>query len=178
VLQSRHRAERWVLKSPGHVWCLGALLAEYPNALLVQTHRDPLRIIASLSSLMAMLRKLASTATTIASGAAEFAPYLVEGLDRSVTARADGTVPATQVIDVQFKAFMADPFATIRKIYARLGLELTRDAEANMRAFLAANPQDKHGRHRYDFADTGLNPDEWRERTRGYQQYFDVASES
>ena len=45
-LQSRHPRPRWVLKSPGHLWCLGALLDEYPNALLVQTHRDPLRIIA------------------------------------------------------------------------------------------------------------------------------------
>ena len=52
-LQSRHPATRWVLKSPGHIWCLDALLAEYPNALLVQTHRDPLRIIASLASLVA-----------------------------------------------------------------------------------------------------------------------------
>src|SRR5262245_19104394 len=43
-LQSRHPARRWVLKSPGHIWCLDALLAEYPDALLVQTHRDPLRI--------------------------------------------------------------------------------------------------------------------------------------
>ncbi|HUI28531.1 MAG TPA: sulfotransferase [Candidatus Kryptonia bacterium] len=178
VLQSRHRAQRWVLKSPGHVWCLGDLLAEYPNALLVQTHRDPLRIIASLASLLTMLRKLASDATTIAAGAAEFAPYLVEGLDRSVAARENGTVPADRVIDVQFKAFMADPLATIREIYQRLGLELTRDAETRMRAFLAANPQDKHGRHRYSFADTGLDAGEWRERSRRYQQYFDVASES
>jgi hypothetical protein len=52
-LQSRHPAARWVLKSPGHLWALDALTAEYPNALLVQTHRDPLRILASLSSLVA-----------------------------------------------------------------------------------------------------------------------------
>ena len=55
-LQSRHPADRWVLKSPGHIWCLDALLAEYPDALLVQTHRDPLRIIASLGSLVSTLR--------------------------------------------------------------------------------------------------------------------------
>jgi len=177
VLQSQHRAERWVLKSPGHVWCLGDLLAEYPHALLVQTHRDPLRIIASLASLLALLRRLASNATSIATGAAEFAPYLLEGLDRSVTARQTGIVPAARVVDVQFAAFMADPFATVHAIYERLGLELTRDAEARMRAFLAANPQDKHGRHRYSFADTGLDAGEWRARARRYQQYFDVASE-
>jgi hypothetical protein len=46
-----------------------------------------------------------------------------------------------------------------------------------MRAFLAANTQDKHGRHAYTFADTGLDAGEWRERARRYQQYFDVPSE-
>jgi hypothetical protein len=177
VLQSRHRRERWVLKSPGHLWCLGALLAEYPNAVLVQTHRDPLRIIASIASLLATLRRLATNATSIAEGGAEFADYLLDGLDRSVTAREDGTVPAKQVIDVQFQAFLADPVACVREIYARLGLELTREVEARMRAFLAENPQDKHGGHRYSLADTGLDAEKLRARARRYQEYFAVSSE-
>jgi hypothetical protein len=177
VLQSRHRAERWVLKSPGHVWCLPQLLDEYPNALLVQTHRDPLRIIASIASLLATLRRLASDDQSIADGGAEFAEYLIEGLDRSVTARETGTVPADRVIDVQFRDFLADPMRTVAGIYARLGLEMTPEAEARMRAFITANPQGKHGLHEYSFADTGLDMGAWRERARRYQQYFDVASE-
>jgi hypothetical protein len=177
VLQSRHHGERWVLKSPGHVWCLGALLAEYPNALLVQTHRDPLRIVASLASLMSTLRRLASDDVAIGECGAEFADYLLDGLDRSVSAREDGTVPASRVVDVHFRDFLADPFKTVRSIYQRLDLELTPAAEARMRAFLAENPQDKHGRHEYTFADTGLDEGALRERARRYQQYFDVASE-
>jgi hypothetical protein len=166
-----------VLKSPGHLWCLGALLGEYPEAVLVQTHRDPLRIIASIASLLATLRRMASDQTTVASAAAEFGSWLVEGLDRSVAARRNGTVPAAQVVDVHFSAFMADPFSTIAAIYRRLGLELGAEAEARMRAFLAAHPQDRHGRHRYSFADTGLDPDEWSERTRTYREYFGVDPE-
>src|SRR5262249_28822928 len=107
VLQSRHHADRWVIKSPGHVWCLGALLAESPGALLVQTHRDPLRVIASTASLLATLRRLASDHTSIPEAGAEFAEYLLDGLDRSVTARQDGTVPPARVVDVQFRAFLA-----------------------------------------------------------------------
>jgi hypothetical protein len=178
VLQARHRGQRWVLKSPGHVWCLGELLNEYPNALLVQTHRDPLRIIASITSLRATLRRLASDSPSTAADAAEFAEYMVDGLDRSIDVRERGVVPRDRVVDVQFAAFMADPFTTIRAIYDRLGLELTREAETRMRAFLAENPQDKHGRHRYSFAESGLDEGEWRERVRRYQQYFDVSSES
>ena len=176
-LQSHHPGERWVLKSPGHIWCLDALLTEYPNALLVQTHRDPLRIIASLASLIAMLRSLASDDTSIPVAGEEFAEYIIDGLDRSVTAREDGTVKLDQVVDVQFRAFMSDPIAIIRAVYERLGLELTPEAAANMRGFLGENPQDKHGVHRYTWSDTGLDLGEWRERARRYQDYFDVPSE-
>jgi hypothetical protein len=176
-LQSRCPARRWVLKSPGHLWALDALLGEYPNALLVQTHRDPLRIIASLSSLVARLRSLASDDTSIPDAAADFADNILDGLDRSVTAREDGTITAERVVDVQFRAFMADPFTTIRTIYERLGLELEAAAEQRMRAFLAANPQDKHGKHTYTFRETGLDEGTFRERARRYQEYFDVPSE-
>jgi hypothetical protein len=176
-LQSRHPAKRWVLKSPGHIWALGDLLAEYPNALLVQTHRDPLRMIASISSLIALLRRLASDDPSLPEAAAEFADYILEGNDRSVAAREEGTVPPERVVDVQFADFMADPFKTIREIYDRLGLELTETAEQRMRRFLAENPADKHGAHRYSFADTRLDAGEIRERARRYQSYFGVASE-
>jgi len=176
-LQSRCPAQRWVLKSPGHLWALDALLGEYPNALLVQTHRDPLRIIASLSSLVARLRSLGSDDTSIPDAAADFAGNILDGLDRSVTAREDGTVSAGRVVDVQFRAFMADPFTTIRTIYERLGLQLESGAEQRMRAFLAANPQDKHGKHTYTFRETGLDEGALRERARRYQEYFDVPSE-
>jgi hypothetical protein len=181
-LQSRHPAgdapaDRWLLKSPAHIWCLGALLAEYPNALLVQTHRDPLRIIASVSSLQQLLRSMASDNPSLPEISEEWAEYIIEGLDRSVTAREDGTVRADQIVDVHFDAFMADPFATIRRIYERLGLELTTESEARMRSFLADHGQGEHGGHRYSFADTGLDAGALRERARRYQEYFEVPSE-
>ena len=181
-LQSRHPAgeqpaDRWLVKSPAHIWCLDALLGEYPDALLVQTHRDPLRIIASVSSLMVTLRGMTCDDPNLAEVANEWAEYIVEGLDRSVTARLDGTVAADRVVDVQFEAFMADPFAAIGQIYDTLGLELTAESEARMRSFLAAHGQDEHGTHAYSFAETGLDLAEWRERTRRYQEHFGVPSD-
>ena len=176
-LASEHPASRWVVKSPGHIWCLDALLAEYPDALLVQTHRDPLRIIASIGSLVAKLRSLASDDTSIPAVSAEFADYIVDGLDRSVTARTDGTIAPDRVIDVQFHEFMADPFGTIRTVYERLGLEFSAAIEAQMRGFLAEHPQDKFGGHRYTWAATELDEGEWRDRVERYVTHFDVMPE-
>ncbi len=176
-LQSRHPTTQWVLKSPGHIWCLGALLEEYPNALLVQTHRDPLRIIASISSLVAHLRKLACDDPTIPEAAEEFADYIVDGLNWSIDARESGAVRPEQIVDLQFAEFMSDPFGTIGAIYDRLGLELTQATEQRMRDYLMANPKGAHGVHTYTWDATGLDEAEWRERTRRYQDRFAVPDE-
>lgn len=170
--------DRWVLKSPGHLWHIEALLREYPDACLVQTHRDPMKIVASLTSLVSALRTMASDRVERLDVAREWAEQVRAGLDASVRARERGVVPRDQVIDIQFREFMADPIATIRRIYERFGMELTADAERRMRAFLAANPDDKHGKHAYRFADTGLSLEEERVRVAGYQRFFDVPSES
>jgi hypothetical protein len=177
-LQSGHSAERWVIKSPAHLWSLGALFREYPDALIVQTHRDPVRVICSLSSLVDLLRRLASDDVSISKVAAEWVDDIVLGLDRAVAARQDGTVPDGRAVDVLFRDFMADPMAVVETIYERLGIELTDVAEKAMRSFLAANPQEKHGGHKYSFADTGLDAGLLRERTHAYQEFFEVPEEA
>ena len=58
-------AGQWLLKSPAHLWQLDALVAEYPDALIVQTHRDPLNVISSISALTHHLRHLASDESSI-----------------------------------------------------------------------------------------------------------------
>jgi hypothetical protein len=177
-LQSAHPAERWVIKSPAHLWAPAALMQEYPGALVVHTHRDPVRVVCSLASLIDLLRRLASDDVSIASIAQEWVEDVAVGLDRAVAARRDGTIPATQAVDVFFGDFLADPMAVVHEIYERLDIELTAEAERSMRRFLADHPQEKYGGHRYSFADTGLDAGVLRERMRPYQEFFDVPDEA
>ncbi len=177
LLQWHHPGDRWVLKSGGHLWALPALVEEYPDAWMLQTHRDPLEVIPSLSSLFATVHSVATDDVSIAQVAGDWADGILDALDRSVTARETGLVGGDRVIDVQYEAFVADPIGTIRAVYDRWDLELTPDVEARMRAFLAANAQNRHGPHRYSFADTGLDAGEIRERAHRYQEYFDVRSQ-
>jgi hypothetical protein len=177
-LQSRHPAERWLLKSPAHLWSLDALAGEYPDAMVIQTHRDPLKVIASTSALAVHLRRMVSDDPSITETAAAYAADILLGLDRGMGARDRGVFPSSQVFDVQFTSFVADPLAVIGTIYDALGRDLTARTEASMRAFLAANPGDGGGGGtRYRFADTGLDADALRERTATYQNYFSVPSE-
>jgi hypothetical protein len=177
-LQSEHMGERWLLKSPAHLWHLGELLTEYPDAVVIQTHRDPLKVIASVSALAAHLRQMASDSPSLAAAAAQYERDIFDGLDRSLEARRSGLLPPEQVVDVQFTDFVADPFATIAALYDQLGLDLSAGAEANMRAFLASNPGDGGGGgSRYRWADTGLDAGALRERAQEYQTAFGVPSE-
>jgi len=175
-LQSRHPARQWLLKSPAHLWHLDALAGEYPDAIIIQTHRDPLKVIASTSALAANLRRMASDETSIADAAAGYAADIFVGLDRSIEVRDRATFPPDQIVDIQFTAFLADPFSIIRQLYAALDRELTGPTEQRMRAFLADNPGDGGG-DRYRFADTGLDADVLRERAARYQDRFGVVSE-
>jgi hypothetical protein len=177
LLQWRNPGERWILKSGAHLWALPALMAEYPDAMLVQTHRDPRRVIASLSSLFAVVQRTFNDDVTIANVAAQWSEPVLDALDRSVDARENGTVPADRVIDVQYTAFLADPIATIRGIYEHLDAELTPPAEERMRRFFAENDAGKFGRHGYTFADTGLDPGEVMERAQRYCEYYAVEAE-
>lgn len=177
-LQANQPPQQWVLKSPAHMWCLDALLDEYPDAVVIQTHRDPLKVVASVSALVAHLRQMASDQTSVADAAEGFADDIFVGLDRSMDARDNGTLAPDRVVDVRFTDFVADPLATIKRIYEQLGLELTADAEARQRSFLDAHPGDGGGGGtRYRFENTGLDAGDLRERSQRYQERFDVPSE-
>jgi len=177
LLQWRWPAPRWVLKSPGHLWAIDALLKEYPDARLVQTHRDPLRVVASLSSLVEMLRSMTSSRVDRQEIAREWMEHIAVALDRSVDARERGAIDASRVVDLSFRELMREPFGAIRRLYERFDMEYTDAVDARMRRFLAENSIEKRGAHLYRFADTGIDPDEARARFRRYVEYFDVAEE-
>ncbi len=166
----------WLLKSPAHLWQLDALLAEYPDALIVQTHRDPLNVISSISALTHHLRRLASDDSSISDCAGQSCEEIVVGLERGMTLRDSPALAGKQIVDVQFADFIRDPFATIRALYAELGRELSPVAEKNMRTHLAAHPGDGGG-SRYTWGDTGLDAGQVREQVREYQQRFGVPDE-
>ena len=178
LLQWKHPAERWVLKSPGHLWSLSEMLAEYPDALLIQTHRDPLKTTASLSSLVTQLRIMSSDHVDPAAIAQQWARWNADGLNKSAEARALGLIRPGRVLDVSFYEFMDDPLAQMQRIYGFLGYDFTDEVQRAIDSYLRARPADEHGAHRYRFADFGLDVDVERERLGPYLDLFDVGSES
>jgi hypothetical protein len=178
LLQWKAPGERWALKSPQHLWHIQHVHREYPDALFVQTHRDPVRVLVSISSLVAELRRLSSDAVSFPEVAKYYAMALAKGYDNAIEYRRSGRLPENQVVDLYFQDFVADPIGTVRRAYDHFGLEFREPAANAMRQFLDDNPADKHGKHFYSFADTGLNEQEVREGFRNYQTHFDIPVEA
>ncbi|MBI5505447.1 MAG: sulfotransferase [Deltaproteobacteria bacterium] len=176
LLQWRWPAERWVLKSPVHLFALDALLANFPDARIVHLHRDPAKVVASLCSLVATTRAVATDTIDNAALGAQVVDGLVEGLDRCMRAR-EAAEPA-HVCDVQYVDLLRDPMATVRHIYARFGLALSAEAEVAMKRCLAESPQHKHGVHRYSLAQWGLSAEGVRRQFARYREAFAIGDEA
>jgi hypothetical protein len=170
-------AQRWVLKSPGHLWALDALLAVYPDARIVQTHRDPLQVVASLASLITKLRGMGSDEVDPREIGADWTARLAEGLRMTAEARDRAAGGAARFFDVRFSDLIGREIEQVRRIYDHFEMEFSAEADSRMRRFLAENPRDKHGRHRYSLSFAHLDPVALRPLFASYQQRFGVDSE-
>ena len=168
---------RWLLKSPAHVSTLPQLFAEYPDALVIHTHRDPRKFIASLVSLLGGLRFMRSDAVDVpALGPLMEATYQMF-LDGAITQRADGSVPADRIVDSHFLDLMDDPVANLRGLYEQLGLDWPVGHDPRIREYLAAKPRAKHGTHTYTFESVGLDEAHVRASFANYVAHYDITEE-
>jgi hypothetical protein len=172
-LQYRRPGGRWLLKAPGHLFALEALLREYPDARIVQTHRDPLRVMASMASHATVLRRAFSDRANPREIAADWSDRWARALTRFLEVRDRSA--GGQFLDVSYDDIETAPLATVEKIYGFLGWPLSDDARAAMERFLDANPKNKHGVHRYSLSQYGLDRDAELERFADYCTRFGIA---
>jgi hypothetical protein len=153
------------------------LLAVYPDARIVQTHRDPVKGAASLASLVCLLRGMGSDQVDPGEVGADWSRRLAQGLSRAMAERDWLEVGESRILDVHFRDFRADPLDIVRRIYATFGMELGGEAERRMTHFLERHPQNEHGRHEYTLQGAGLDLETERGRFEAYRRRFDIPSE-
>lgn len=145
---------RWVLKVQEHAYHLPELMSVYPDAVLVQPHRDPVTVMASISRLIEVIRCVSFTAINRAALGQELLHLWHDGQVASMAWRKAN--PQVKVLDLRFKDIVADPVAAVRQVYAHAGMDFTAESEQAVSQWWAANPSDKHGQHRYELSDYGL----------------------
>jgi Sulfotransferase family len=156
-LQWRCPAERWVLKAPSHLFALDALLAVYPDALIIQTHRHPLQVVASVASMDTVLRRVFSHRVNLKETGTEALQQWAYGVERAMQVRNSDHAAPGRYFDAYYTDLVREPIAMVQRIYAHFGFRFTHQLETRMRRFLVEHPNDQYGVHRYSPAQFGLS---------------------
>lgn len=168
------REQPWLLKNPASLFSLAGFMQVFPQATIIQTHRNPVTSVASGASLARMARISYEGPQTSLTAAAEREVELWgRGIEMAMEVRARHS---ERYVDVYFSDFASRPMDTIRQIYQRCGLQLSDTAAAAMQRWLIENPQGKHGEHKYSLEGTGISEDDIRRRFAPYIELYGLAA--
>ena len=131
-LQLGFPTRRWVLKSPDHIFALEGLLAVFPDAMIIQTHRDPLEVLRSSSQLTHVLQGLFGRVASLDQLGLREARMLAEGIHRIMRFRDAHPELAMRFIDVTYPELVSDPLAIVRQIYQQCDIRLMEAAAERM----------------------------------------------
>lgn len=154
LIGAREPHKRWLLKSPHHMAEIDTLLDVFPDACVIQTHRDPIRAIPSFCSLLHSGKQLleGDSAQPDAIGPQQCAHWR-KALDCLQLARRRSPM---QFFDVDHRRFLMDPLGVVQSIYEYFSLTLSPHTEQRMRAWVAASPTSRHGKHQYTVDSWGI----------------------
>jgi hypothetical protein len=169
-LQFRRAARRWVLKAPTHMFALPALLSVYPDALFVQTHRTPVGAMASVSSLVTILRSAFSDAVDPFTVCREAIHYWSTTVNKFLRER--DRLATNRICDLQFDQICREPMAAVRQIYDHFGWSLSREAKQRMDVLVASHAERQPGNHRYHLSQFGSSAEEVLRAFEAYCQRF------
>lgn len=149
--------KRWVLKNPQHMLDLDVLLQVFPDAQLVFTHRDPLKTIGSLMSLMWHYAVQHTDAPCRARVRDVWLDFCEQAARRSIRTRE--CISSAAQHDVRYEEMNRDWRAVMRGIYDFVGIEFDAGVEHAMAEWLAISDREQqHGGHRYTLEEFGLEP--------------------
>jgi hypothetical protein len=136
-LQSESPPKRWVLKAPDHVYALRELFSVFPDAVIIQTHRNPLEVLRSSIQLTEVLYNLFAWPGSREALAEREATLLAGSMDRFIRFRDAHPEMANRFIDLNYSDLVADPLAAVRRVYRQLDLVLTKPAAERMQRLIS-----------------------------------------
>jgi hypothetical protein len=174
LIGSSEPEKRWLLKNPGHIENLDLLFAIYPDAKVIQTHRDPAKAVPSLCSVLMQFQGM------MEEGRQEQRAHILLARETAKWAKAVRKAETVRkdhpgkVIDIVHGDFHRDPTAVVERIYDFIGMEITDRAGAALARRIEEKPELAFGVHRYNIADYGMTEEEVRAPFGDYIQRFDL----
>lgn len=177
TLALREQGRRWVLKAPSHLATLRELFAVYPDARVIQLHRDPARTLPSMLSLMGTLRWMRTDAVDVEPLAAPTMAGVAHLQRRAIADRDSGRLPDDNFFDMHYAALLADPVGAIGAAYEQFGWTMPAGLPDAVRAYLDRKPKGSKGSHHYSPEAFGLTAEGIRTEFRDYLDRFAIATE-
>jgi hypothetical protein len=165
VLQSEYMG-RWQLKTPAHCWFLDALVAAYPDARFVMTHRDPVRVTGSVCSLARSLSSTFTDADHTAAIAAQWPEMIAVMIDRVGEFRARNG--ESRFYDMRYDDLVGDPVGAVHSLYDHFDMGWDERTERALRKHARDHQQNRFGAHKYSLEEFGLEADAIRARLADY----------
>lgn len=152
MLQWQRPGERWLLKTPGHLWALDVLIDLFPDSSIIITHRNPLECVTSYASMMAAM--MVNREFDKKQFGVVVMEYLANKMDHAMQVR--NQTDDARFIDIQFNDFVNKPMTTAEKIYQHFNLPFGEAVQKNLQTYSDAHPMNKHGKHDYQLKEYGL----------------------
>jgi hypothetical protein len=174
LIGSNEPDKRWLLKNPGHIGNLHIVFELFPDAKVIQTHRDPASAIPSLCAM------LIRNHDVVEAGRRDLRAHIMGVRETEKWAKAVRDAELVrqshpgQILDVMHRDFHRAPIETLQRIYAFAAIELTSAVRSAMEERIEADPERQHGVHRYRIDDFGITAEEIRARFSDYMERFDL----
>jgi hypothetical protein len=168
---------RWVLKCPDHVFALSAIRAVYPDARVVFVHRDPVRVLLSVTRLTEVLRRPFTRHIDQPRLGRDVSERWLAGTDLMIEA-ADQEAFAEPIFHIGYRELVRDPLSAVERLYEHFGLDLAANTAGLMRQMVETQPDGGYrGADRYSFATYQIDAALERERYARYMARFEIAHE-
>ena len=168
LLQWRCPPYLWHLKTPVHMLYLDALVAEYPNAKFLWSHRDPAEVLGSVCSLIAYCRTWVSDRGDSETIGAEQLAIWSEAMRRALDFR--DRMGSSRFADLSFADIQSDPVAAIQRAYGQLNIPFDNNSQTAVQNWALDHKPGAHGKHVSHLEDFGLNANQVQAAFAGYKQ--------
>lgn len=175
ILQWQRSGKNWVLKTPHHMEYLDVILKVFPEAVIVQTHRDPQKTTGSFCSMVSHGRGVFSDEVDAREVAQHWVRKVQRLMQRSIEVREQAG--EGRFIDVSYYDLLKDPVHEIQRIYEFAGLPFTPAVVEAARNTSERNVQHRYGKHSYRLADFGLSKDDIEKQYGFYRQRYGIPHE-
>ncbi|MCB1702933.1 MAG: sulfotransferase [Halioglobus sp.] len=164
------QGERWTLKAPHHLHYMDLVFRVFPDAKVVQSHRDPVETLPSLTSLIAGVWTIYSDVADPEAVGRQWSRKFAKGMQHTMAVR--DRMGEGRFLDLWFEDTVSQPLSEIQKVYDFLGMELTPEARAEMARWQEFNRREMRPSHDYTLAQYGFTEEDLKRQFSAYRGRF------